>query len=191
MNDDKHVDFSADLMMPAPWSSVDRGETFETGDYLCTFQVHAKTVAEELIAQGRIEDAATRKKLTSHLKTTGFRHEYTMMLYYKPGKDPSGKESDLPEVIWTLESSNVASQMFYTYSGRMHFMGGDESFCSNRNAAIEMFKKRLSAKTELPITRIGNLEVCHRIKLDATGEYWNRLKQELGIKGGFVHSCGS
>lgn len=181
MSNDNHVDFSADLMIPAPWSSKDAGDTLETGDYICAFQVGAKTIAEELLDCGKLDDEQA-KRVKAHLKASKFCHHYTMMVYYKPGKDPSGVDSQRPEVIWTLESSaGSPCPLFYTYSGSMHFMG-QSCYCKTREDALELFKKRLSEKTELPITRIGNLGICHRVKTDDTCEYWNKLKQELGIK---------
>ena len=62
----------------------------------------------------------------------------------------------------------------------MHFIG-ESCPRLTRDSALELFKARLAEKTELPITRIGDLDVGRRVKTDGTGEYWIRLKRELGI----------
>lgn len=81
--------------LPAPWSSVDDGETWVWGDYFLTFQKKPKTVLD--LAMEMQQKRAEHRGITYH---------YAMSVFYRIDRNPHGP-SHRPIMTVALEQADM------------------------------------------------------------------------------------
>jgi peptidoglycan hydrolase-like protein with peptidoglycan-binding domain len=81
--------------LPAPWSSVDHGETWVWGDFFFTFQKDPKTVYDMLM---QVEGKKAEFR--------GMTYPYAMSVFYRRDRSPHGP-FNLPILVISLEQADI------------------------------------------------------------------------------------
>jgi len=101
--DDTVISLLDNPTIPALWDSKDDGEAWECGDYLAILQANPSTFAESM--SNKLADLPAGYKDVIKKCKNEFRNLYSMTVYYKNGKNPSGLDSSRPAMIITLEQA--------------------------------------------------------------------------------------
>lgn len=81
--------------LPAPWSSVDAGETWVWGDFFLTFQKNPKTVLD-----------LTKEMQGKKAEYRGMTYHYAMSVFYRIDRNPHGS-SHRPIMTLALEQADM------------------------------------------------------------------------------------
>ena len=95
--------------LPAPWSSVDSGETWVWGDFFLTFQKKPKTILD-----------ITSEMDGEKAEYGGMTYHYAMSVFYRIDRNPHGP-SHRPIMIIALEQAdmNMLTKMFGSEAGEL------------------------------------------------------------------------
>lgn len=157
------------MSMPAQWSSSDDGETFEWGDYLCIFQTDPEYMVSVAARKGLLPKESA-PKMIAHLKSGGLRYHFALFCYWKKGRNPEGRDSRLPALIYTIETSKFApNPMFCSFTPNGRWNNGDlHGPLTAGNVQVEFFKRLTKGHAD-EVKRLGTMAVGYEIK---TGEKW-------------------
>jgi hypothetical protein len=179
--DDTVISILDNPTIPALWNSKDDGEAWECGDYLAILQTNPITIAEGMSEVS--EFRATFKDVAKKCKNE-FRNLYSMTVYYKTGKNPSGKDSSRPSMIITLEQTKQFGSwgtIFvekYVPSVRLN-LGVYEGELSS-HAARSLFLQSLFGKEAETARKIGTIADAYKLK---TGKTLNKKPSGSGCLG--------
>jgi len=168
--------------IPALWDSRDEGEAWEWGDYIVILQTMPITMAEGMV-KWKKEMPDIFKEIAEKCKNE-FRYLYAMTLYYKKGKNPSGKDSSRPAKIIALEQTKQFGEWspifvgMFTPKCRMNL--GTYSGEGHREAVRKFFFSRLlDDKAETP-RRFGVIADAFELQ---TGKPFHKKASKAGCLG--------
>jgi hypothetical protein len=179
--DDTVISILDNPTIPALWNSKDDGEAWECGDYLAILQTNPITIAECMSEVSEFRNAF--KNVAKKCKNE-FRNLYSMSVYYKNGKNPSGRDSSRPSMIITLEQAKQFGSwgpIFvekYVPSVRLN-LGVYEGELSS-HAARSLFLKYLFGKETVAPIKIGTIADAYKLK---TGKTFNKKPSGAGCLG--------
>lgn len=89
--------------LPSWYGGEDDGEAWDCGDYICLLLKHPPFLSDAMMAM-------TKKLPPSAIPSSdskGFRYLYILSMFYKRGRNPSGKDSSKPAEVMTIEQVNA------------------------------------------------------------------------------------
>lgn len=179
--DDTVISIIDNPTIPALWNSKDAGEAWECGDYLAILQTNPITIAE---AMSEVSEFRSAFKNVAKKFKNEFRNLYSMSVYYKNGKNPSGMNSSRPAMIITLEQTKQFGSwgtIFvekYVPSVRLN-LGVYEGELSSHAARSLFFQSLFGKETETP-RKIGTIADAYKLK---TGKTFNKKPSSSGCLG--------
>ena len=146
------VSVSNNPSMPASWESSDSGTSWEWGNYYLVLQKNPRMAIMKVYGN---KAPAQLKAMASRL-----RYFYALFVYYKPGKNPSGKDSFRPCEVLTMESVDGDGPNFCSFLPTMrcnHGAGFDD-----KSMAVTQFFDYLRKTIPGEPVRIGDMMEVHR-----------------------------
>ena len=89
--------------LPSWYGGEDEGEAWDCGDYICLLLKHPPFLQDAMMAM--IKKLPPSSIPSSDSK--GFRYLYILAMFYKKGRNPSGKDSSNPAEVMTIEQVNT------------------------------------------------------------------------------------
>lgn len=89
--------------LPSWYGGEDEGEAWDCGDYICLLLKHPPFLSDAMMAM-------VKKLPPSAIPSSdskGFRYLYILSMFYKRGRNPSGKDSSKPAEVMTIEQVNT------------------------------------------------------------------------------------
>ncbi len=160
--------------LPAPWSSVDSGETWVWGDYFLTFQTKPKTVLD-----------LTMEMQGKKAEYRGMIYHYAMSVFYRIDRNPHGPShrpimtvaleqadmgmlakilgSEAGELLQSEDGSKMGPQMIGLFTGETRFNLGDYDGEQSPQAVKRRFFEILGRQLEVDSQPklIGDLAQTH------------------------------
>ncbi len=151
--------------LPAWFVSEDEGEAWEWGDFICILQKNPPFMSDALNAMiknlpmSKVPPAATK----------GIKYLYVLSMFYKKGRNPSGKDSSKPAEILTIEQANIGmltgdptkwdTPVFCSFkpNGRIN-SGRYFSESITKDVARSVFFEELEERNPIKPSRIGNIQ---------------------------------
>lgn len=174
------LSMSQNPTLPAWYISEDEGEAWECGDYICFLQKHPPLQMDAMLAM-------TKRLPTSSIpasETKGFRYLYVLSMFYKKGRNPSGKDSSLPAEVMTIEQVNTAM-----------FSGGSPRWdapvlCSFKPSGRWNSERRLIEPVSKDAARASFFDELSRRALPSPSKIGN-IKEGMDVLNGVIAEPGS
>lgn len=166
---DSHINLIKSPTMPIPWDSTSLGATFECGKYLCVLQKRPRCLCDDEAYIKRLPPPLVPE--TKFIKEMKFKHLYAMFFYWKRGEDPSGEDSILPALVFTIEVTLLTYEPLlccFTPYGRWN--GGPlNGPLTEENVISEFFKNRMDGHP-VRAQKLGDITVGYELIM---GKKWN------------------